>query len=69
MKVTNAGVYVMVPKYGIEGLLTEQPKEGVTILIDHDKEQAIVNNKDKIAIFEKLNIRIEAKMIELRRTI
>eukprot|EP00351_Strombidinopsis_sp_SopsisLIS2011_P003193 CAMPEP_0116888798 /NCGR_PEP_ID=MMETSP0463-20121206/23993_1 /TAXON_ID=181622 /ORGANISM="Strombidinopsis sp, Strain SopsisLIS2011" /LENGTH=58 /DNA_ID=CAMNT_0004554269 /DNA_START=2618 /DNA_END=2794 /DNA_ORIENTATION=+ len=58
MKVTSAGIYVMVPKYGIEGLISEQPEQGVTIIINHDKEQAIISQKETVKIFDKLNIKI-----------
>ena len=41
MKITKAGVYVMIKKYGIEGLMAED--EETKIAIDSEKEEALVN--------------------------
>ena len=42
MKITKAGIYVMIKKYGIEGLIAED--EETKISIDSEKEEAIIND-------------------------
>lgn len=72
MRITQAGVYVLIQKYGIEGLLVEDSLVQ-KIVTETQKEQADLFLKDgssvKITLFDHLNILIEAKMIEFRRSI
>ncbi len=41
MRITKAGIYVMIKSFGVEGLLKEAP--GQQILIDADKSTAVIN--------------------------
>lgn len=43
MKITKAGVYVMIKKYGIEGLMRED--EHTSITIDSEREEAVINGQ------------------------
>ncbi|CDW74058.1 exosome complex exonuclease rrp44 [Stylonychia lemnae] len=67
MKITRAGIYVMIKKYGIEGLLAEE--EESKFVIDSEKEEAIINGQVSIQAFSNIKVRIVAQSIEFRRQI
>ena len=56
MRITKAGVYVMIKSFGVEGLLTDSDLQSISI--DADKEQAIINSTENIKTFDTLNIEI-----------
>jgi len=67
MRVTKAGIYVMIKSFGVEGLLTES--EGQSISIDSDREVAIVNGSIEVRTFDTLKIEILPTSVEFRRKI
>ncbi len=67
MRVTKAGIYVMIKAFGVEGLLTEA--DGQTIVIDTDKEVAIVNGSIEVRTFDTLKIEVVPTSVEFRRKI
>ena len=67
MRVTKAGIYVMIKSFGVEGLLTES--EGQSISIDSDKEVALVNSSGEVRTFDTLKIEILPTCVEFRRKI
>jgi exoribonuclease R len=67
MRVTKAGIYVMIKSFGVEGLLTEA--EGQTIAVDTDKEVAIVNGSIEVRTFDALKIEVVPTSVEFRRKI
>ena len=67
MRVTKAGIYVMIKSFGVEGLLTES--EGQSISIDSDKEVALVNSSVEVRTFDTLKIEILPTSVEFRRKI
>jgi len=64
MRVTQGGVYVMVQKYGIEGLLVI---EG-TVKCMPEKETAVINGKE-VKVFDRVKVLIKAEMVEFRRSV
>lgn len=64
MRVTQGGVYVMVQKYGIEGLLVTT----CTVKCMPEKEMAIVDGKE-VKVFDRVNVMIKAEMVEFRRSV
>jgi len=67
MRVTNAGVYVMIKSYGIEGLLTEEEK--APIVVDVEKEEAVFKGGIGVRAFDTIMIEIVAQSVEFRRQI
>ena len=63
MRITQAGCYVMVQKYGLEGLL-----QGVEAQCFPEKEYCIMNGKE-VKTFERVKVEIKAQMVEFRRTV
>ena len=74
MRITAGGVYVMVQKYGIEGLLTIDKTEAI-IQCNPEQELAKVISKSDgqelktLKVFDGVKVEIRAAMIEFRRTI
>ena len=64
MRITQGGVYVMVQKYGIEGLLVT---EG-TLKCMPEKETALINDKE-VKVFDRVRVLIKAEMVEFRRSV
>jgi len=67
MRITKAGIYVMIKSFGVEGLLKEAP--GQHILIDADKNTAVINQEITIRTFDTLKIEVVPSTTELRRKI
>lgn len=67
MRITKAGIYVMIKSFGVEGLLKEAP--GQQILIDADKNTAVINQEITIRTFDALKIEVVPSTTELRRKI
>ena len=67
MRITKAGIYVMIKSFGVEGLLKEAP--GQHILIDADKNVAVINQQINIRTFDTLKIEVVPTTTELRRKI
>ena len=67
MRITKAGIYVMIKSFGVEGLLKEAP--GQHIVIDADKGKAIINGAVTIETFDTLKIEVVPSTSELRRKI
>lgn len=64
MRVTQGGVYVMVQKYGIEGLLVTS----VAVQCIPEKELAVINGKE-VKVFDRVQVLIKAEMVEFRRSV
>ena len=77
MRVAASGPYVMVKKFGIEGLISldkAMQDAGVSIQSNTEKEEARVvfsdGRKDKVLkVFDSVMVEIRAEMIEYRRTV
>ena len=77
MRIAQSGPYVMVKKFGIEGLLTIDPahKDNVVIESSAEKEEAKIIYKDgskaprTIKVFDNVEVEIRALMVEYRRTV
>ena len=82
MRITQAGVYVLIQKYGIEGLIVPDKVQSDShaicsqIMYDVNSEQSSLyiteNGKDstvKVHLFDHISIEIKAEMIEFRRSI
>ena len=67
MRITKAGIYVMIKSFGVEGLLKEAP--GQHILIDAEKNTAVINQEVTIRTFDTLKIEVVPSTTELRRKI
>ena len=67
MRVTKAGIYVMIKAFGVEGLITEQ--EGQQIKVDGDKEEAIIDGTIRVKTFDTLKIEVLPTSVEFRRKI
>ena len=67
MRITKAGIYVMIKSFGVEGLLKEAA--GQHILIDADKNTAVINQEISIRTFDTLKIEVVPSVTELRRKI
>ena len=67
MRITKAGIQVMIKSFGVEGLLKEAP--GQHILIDADKNVAVINQQINIRTFDTLKIEVVPITTELRRKI
>ena len=75
MRISASGPYVMVKKYGIEGLLTVD-KNMATIQSNPEKEVAKVITKSAgqeevktLKVFDSVQVEIRAAMVEYRRTV
>ena len=75
MRISASGPYVMVKKYGIEGLLTVD-KNMATIQSNPEKEVAKVITKSAgqeevktLKVFDSVKVEIRAAMVEYRRTV
>jgi exoribonuclease R len=74
MRITTGGIYVMVEKYGLEGLLVLNDAKGEKGELDArpEKDEAtIVCGKKSIVVrtFDRINVQIKAEMVEFRRTV
>ena len=77
MRIANTGPYVMVKKYGIEGLLTVDAahKDIVRIESYPEREEAKIVFTDGSAedmtlkVFDNIDVEIRAEMVEYRRTV
>ena len=58
MRISKAGVYVMIKAYGIEGMLYET--KDTNIQVDMEKEEATVNGSIVLRTFDNLKIQIIA---------
>jgi exoribonuclease R len=52
MRITKAGIYVMIKSFGVEGLLKEAPGQQITI--DAEKGKAVINGSVTIETFDTL---------------
>jgi hypothetical protein len=43
MRITKAGIYVILQKYGIEGFILDSTDQSYSIFIQGDKEEALIN--------------------------
>lgn len=64
MRITQGGVYVMVQKYGLEGLLVTSGQVSCV----PEKEIATINGK-QIKVFDRVKVMIKAEMVEFRRSV
>uniref|UniRef100_A0A7S3CNJ9 RNB domain-containing protein n=1 Tax=Strombidium rassoulzadegani TaxID=1082188 RepID=A0A7S3CNJ9_9SPIT len=75
MRITQQGVYVLIQRYGIEGLLVEDNEKCKKIEVDVQNEEAQLtlvdqtDKKTKVELFDHLQIEIRAQMVEFRRSI
>ena len=75
MRISASGPYVMVKKYGIEGLLTVDSSAAI---IESNPEKEIANVISKtggqdvlktLKVFDSVKVEIRAAMVEYRRTV
>lgn len=64
MRVTQSGVYVMVQKYGLEGLLVV---DGALACKPETESAEVCGNTVKV--FDRVKVKIVAQMVEFRRTV
>jgi len=77
MRIAQSGPYVMVKKFGIEGLLTLDPglQGRVHIEASTETEEARVVYLDgskstkTLKVFDNVTVEIRAEMVEFRRTV
>jgi len=83
MRLSQAGVYVLIQKYGIEGLIVPDKVQSkdhsicTNIVFEAGSEEAHLNVIDsagkettvKVRQFDHLSVEINAEMIEFRRSI
>ena len=79
MRIAQGGVYVMVQKFGIEGLLTVDhtlTKAGVQVTTNVEREEAMIAQMNEgkreervIKVFDNVKVEIRAEMVEFRRTV
>ena len=78
MRVAASGPYVMVKKFGIEGLLTVDPAMSSSVVIESapEREEATViltrdgsTERRTLKVFDNLTVEIRAEMVEYRRTV
>jgi exoribonuclease R len=78
MRITQGGIYVMVEKYGIEGLLvlndttSEESKEQFQLQARPEKDEATILTAKRsifVKIFDRVNVQIKAEMVEFRRAV
>lgn len=67
LKVSTAGVHVIILKYGIEGVL-EQIEGQVEIETDPENERATINKDIEIKTFQHCNVQIVSQMVDYRRS-
>ena len=70
MRVTNGGVYVMVEKYGLEGLLVLE--NGQKLEAKPEKDEATIFGPGVqvvVKTFDRINVQITAEMVEFRRSV
>jgi hypothetical protein len=65
MRITQGGIYVMVQKYGLEGLLVVE--KGKT-QCNPEKEKASVDGRE-YKVFDRVQVMIRAQMVEFRRSV
>ena len=68
IKISSAGVHVMILKYGIEGILEQVPEE-IIIETDPENERAVINSEIEIKTFQHLKVQIVSQLIDYRRSI
>jgi exoribonuclease R len=64
MRITQGGIYVMVQKYGLEGLLVTQG----SLQCRPEQETAVINGKE-VKVFDRVKVMIKAEMVEFRRSV
>ena len=77
MRIAAAGPYLMVKKFGIEGLLTidESQRDNIQIESNPEQEKAQIVFRDgsrepiEVRVFNNLKVQIRAEMVEYRRTV
>lgn len=80
MRITQAGVYVLIQKYGIEGLLIEDNAEGpvtcskITADVPNEEAQLTVTTDGKtslrkVTLFDHLTVEVKAELVEFRRSL
>jgi len=67
MKIAQAGIYVMVQKYGLEGLLVIEDTSK-HVQLHPEQEMAEIGDK-KIRVFDRVKVHIVAQMVEFRRSV
>lgn len=67
LKISSAGVHVIILKYGIEGLLQEEEGK-VEIETNPENETAMINKEIPIKTFQHCNVQIVSQMIDYRRS-
>ena len=67
LKISPAGVHIIILKYGIEGLL-ERIEGEVDIELDPENEKAVINNEIEVRTFTHCKVKIVSQMIDYRRS-
>lgn len=67
MRITKAGIFVMIKSFGVEGLIADSQYQKVQV--DTEKEQALVNGAELVRPFDTLRIKILPESVEFRRQI
>lgn len=76
MRISASGPYVMVKKYGIEGLLTVDGQVAYIESNPEKEEARVISKKGSgqqvlkvLKVFDSVNVEIKAAMVEFRRTV
>jgi len=85
MRITQAGIYVQIQKYGIEGLVSEDPAAAKSngesrctkIVPDVEQERAELQMQQPngrsgpitVSLFDHLKIQVKAEIVEFRRSL
>jgi len=77
LRIAQGGPYVMVKKFGIEGLLTIDPamKDKIAIEASSEREEARIvfldgsKEPQPLKVFDNVSVEIRAEMVEYRRTV
>jgi len=67
LKISPAGIHVIILKYGIEGLLENIVGE-VEIQPDPENEKALINDEIEVRTFQHCKVKIVSQMIDYRRS-
>ena len=68
IKISTAGVHIMILKYGIEGVL-QQIQGEIEIETDPENERAVVNKEIEIKTFQHIKVEIISQLVDYRRSI
>ena len=68
MRVTKAGLYVMIKSFGVEGLISDEERFQ-RVEVDTETDTVLVNGSIQVRTFDTVQIEIIPESIEFRRQI